>query len=173
LVERARDAADELSGDVRDLGALGTAPSAQVHAASALAQQAAAGVAAPAGVSVTVDAAGEPLWVRGHAGLLRRAIRNLVLNAVQALGGSGSVEVQVRAAADIIRITVSDDGPGIPPEHVPSLFWRPLSTRPGGSGLGLLFVRAVVESAHGGSVSYRPRAPRGAIFAIELPRIAG
>lgn len=173
LVARARDAAGELSSAVHDLGALGTTRSAQVHAAGALAEQAVAGVAAPPGVTLVVDPGAEPLWVRGHAGLLRRAIRNLVLNAVQAAGGEGEVEVQVRAAADRVRITVSDVGPGIAPEHLPSLFWRPFSSRPGGSGLGLLFVRAVVESAHGGSLAYRPRAPRGSIFVIELPRVAG
>ncbi|HEX8243664.1 MAG TPA: HAMP domain-containing sensor histidine kinase [Longimicrobium sp.] len=173
LVERARQAAGELSRAVRDLGALGTGRSAQVHAAGTLVEEAVAGVAPPRGVAVTVDPGAEPLWVRGHAGLLRRAVRNLVLNAVQAAGDAGQVEVQVRAAADRVRITVSDVGPGIAPEHLPSLFWRPFSSRPGGNGLGLLFVRAVVESAHGGSLSYRPRTPRGAIFVIDLPRAAG
>jgi signal transduction histidine kinase len=137
------------------------------------AAEAVRGVACPAGVSLAVDAPppGERVRVRGHRALLVRAIRNLVLNAVEAVGPGGSAGVTVRAAGDRVRVSVWDDGPGIAPEHLAGLFSRPFTTRPGGSGLGLLLVRQVVEGVHGGSVSLRPRAPRGSLFRIELPRI--
>ncbi|HSU13082.1 HAMP domain-containing sensor histidine kinase [Longimicrobium sp.] len=175
LAERALEAAAEVSRTVHELRALpgGMLPE-DVDAAQAAAE-AVRGVPCPPGVTLTVDAPlpGEPGGVRGHQALLARAIRNLVLNAVQAVGPAGSVGVTVRAAGDRVRISVWDDGPGVAPEHRAGLFTRPFTTRPGGSGLGLLLVRQVVEGVHGGTVSLRPRAPKGSIFHIELPRDPG
>jgi len=93
---------------------------------------------------------------------LRQAVYNLVLNAVQA--GAHSVRIEVSADA----VTVTDDGPGVPPELAATLFEPFVSARAGGSGLGLAIARRIAER-HGGSLTLEP-SERGARFAIRLHR---
>jgi len=113
---------------------------------------------------------------------LRRAVLNLVSNAIEAtVGESGegrpsaprSVEAAVEATARRVRITVRDTGPGITDEVAERLFEPYFTTRSSGTGLGLAIVRRVVEDL-GGSVSLENvEAPgRGAVATIELPRAA-
>ena len=93
---------------------------------------------------------------------IRQAVYNLVLNAVQA--GAHSVRIEVSPDA----ITVTDDGPGVPPQLAGTLFEPFVSAREGGSGLGLAVARRVAER-HGGSLTLEP-SERGARFAIRLHR---
>jgi two-component system OmpR family sensor kinase len=111
-----------------------------------------------------------PVIVAGDAGRLRQAIRNLVMNAAQ-VGGPG-VHVTVGVApADRgrARITVSDDGPGVPPELAARLFEPFVSGRTGGTGLGLAIALQVVERHAGTLVLDSPPGVRGATFSIYLP----
>jgi two-component system OmpR family sensor kinase len=98
--------------------------------------------------------------VEADAAKLRQAIFNLVLNAVQV--GARTVRIEV----DGERITVADDGPGVPPELVATLFEPFVTARPGGSGLGLAVARRVAER-HGGRLVLDP-SERGARFSIYL-----
>lgn len=96
--------------------------------------------------------------------LLARAIANLVANAAEAVEAGGSVCVAAeRAAGGGVRIEVWDDGPGLDEAEL----WTGRTTKPHGTGMGLLVARAVVE-AHGGRVGYERRAP-GSAFLIDLP----
>jgi signal transduction histidine kinase len=112
-------------------------------------------------------AAPEPVTVRGDAGALARAIRNLIENGLVHGPPGGDVAVEVHATADRARISVSDGGPGLrtdQAEHAFERFWRaPAVDAPPGSGLGLAIVRATAER-HGGGVSVR-----GSTFTLELP----
>jgi signal transduction histidine kinase len=99
---------------------------------------------------------------------LRQALDNLISNAATHAGG----EIVVRAVESdgVVVLSVSDSGPGIPPDehdHVFEAGVRLDPTRPG-SGLGLTVVRAIAE-AHGGSVSLESGPGRGATFALVLP----
>ncbi|HEU4451476.1 MAG TPA: HAMP domain-containing sensor histidine kinase [Longimicrobium sp.] len=172
LAGRAFQAARDMAETVEDLRALaGAVPRGDVSAADAAAEALEWVAGRVPGVRLRLKSTRscEGAKVLGHRGLLRRAVRNLAQNAAEATGPGGTVGVVVRAAGDRVRITVWDDGPGIPPEYRAAAFTRPFTTRPGGTGLGLLLVRAVAE-VHGGTVSLHPRAPRGAIFRIDLPR---
>ena len=113
-------------------------------------------LAAPA--AVTVQADGDKL---------RQAVRNLVLNAVQ-VGGT-AVRVEVAAERERARLTVTDDGPGVPAELASTLFEPFVTARRGGSGLGLAVARRVAEG-HGGALALES-APgeRGARFSIYIP----
>ena len=102
---------------------------------------------------------------------MKRAVINLVENAVQALGGDpGEIEVSTHfnKLLDIARIEISDSGPGIPPEIRPRLFEPYFSTKRGGSGLGLAIVSTIVAD-HSGYIRLRDRKPHGTTFVIELP----
>jgi len=99
-------------------------------------------------------AAAEPASVEGDVEALRTLLRNLVDNAVRYTPSGGRVDVSV-AAAPRARLTVSDSGPGIPPEdraRVFDRFYRRAGTEPPGSGLGLAIVKAIAE-AHGATVA--------------------
>ena len=100
-------------------------------------------------------AAAQPATVAGDPDALRTLLRNLVDNAVRYTPAGGRVDVTVESRAGAARLTVSDDGPGIPPEErkrVFDRFYRRAGTAPSGSGLGLAIVKAIAD-AHGATVS--------------------
>ncbi|NOY45899.1 MAG: response regulator, partial [Deltaproteobacteria bacterium] len=112
--------------------------------------------------------------VEGDASELNQALMNLVVNAVQAVGEAGTVEVGVECSDGRVEIWVQDDGPGIPPNLRARIFDPFFTTKaPGeGTGLGLAMVRAIVER-HGGEVSVTSSPGSGTRFCITLPRRAG
>jgi len=102
---------------------------------------------------------------------VKRAVLNLVDNAVQAVGAAGgevAVETQYLPETGRVRIVVSDTGPGIPLEDRDKLFLPHFSTKVTGMGLGLPIVSEIVGE-HGGTVSVEDNEPRGSRFTIELP----
>ena len=123
-------------------------------------------VADATGVVLTESA---PLAVRGQAGPLERALRNLVENAAVHGPAGGEVRVALVRRGDEAVLSVSDDGPGIPPvlaAAAPRRFWRgpDAGGRPG-SGLGLAIV-AATAARHGGRLEID-----GATVAIVLPLV--
>jgi len=112
--------------------------------------------------------------VQADPGRLRQALANLVDNALK-YGGKGNV-VTISLARDggDALVTVKDTGPGIPTSDLPRI-WERLyrgdkSRTERGLGLGLSFVRAIVE-AHGGRVDVESDAPRGATFRVRIPAV--
>jgi signal transduction histidine kinase len=104
----------------------------------------------------------------GERDRLQQAILNLVLNAVQAMPDGGTVRVRTSHDAGLVRVTVLDTGPGLPPEVQEHLFDVRVTTKPGGTGLGLPLVRLIAE-AHGGSIWYRSTPGEGAAFTLVIP----
>ena len=101
---------------------------------------------------------------------MRRAVTNLLENAASALGGLGHVRVACTfdPLPGTVRLSVADDGPGVPPEDRDRLFEPYFSRREGGTGLGLAIVSAIAND-HGGTVRMRDNTPRGAVFELEFP----
>lgn len=112
---------------------------------------------------------GPPLEVMGDADQLEQVLINLVRNAVEATGPAGG-RVTVRWEADdrTVEVQVLDEGPGI--SGTANLFIPFFTTKPDGSGIGLVLSRQVAEG-HGGSLTLENRADRGgAIARLRLPR---
>ena len=107
---------------------------------------------------------GDPVW-------LRRALENLLGNAVQHSPQGARVLVEVVPGATGWEATVADEGPGVDPAIRDRLFERFTTTRhgEGGTGLGLAIVRAVAE-LHGGQARLQQSGPQGAVFSLTLPR---
>lgn len=113
------------------------------------------------------------LLVRGDAELLRRAIENVVRNALRHAGGAGSVEVRARGDGARLRVSVSDHGPGVLPSELGAIFEpfvRGRADSPPGHGLGLALTRRVMV-AHGGEVSAGNRPAGGLCVSMALPRV--
>jgi two-component system, NtrC family, nitrogen regulation sensor histidine kinase NtrY len=108
--------------------------------------------------------------VRVDGEQLRRVIINLVDNAIEAMNQSGiiTIETQHDPASALVRLIVSDNGPGIPVAEREKLFMPYYSTKRRGSGLGLAIVRRIVAE-HGGTVEVGENEPKGTKFTIELP----
>ena len=101
--------------------------------------------------------------------LLRRALANLVLNAIDAMPGGGTLTLRTRASNENIRIEVSDTGSGLSKEECDRLFTPYYTTKEHGTGLGLAIVQSVV-SDHRGRITVHSAPRQGTTFVIELPR---
>ena len=126
-------------------------------------------------VTVTVAGEGSGPTVDADESLLRRAVLNLMRNAVQATPEGGTVTCgaearpgEDRGAGDRVVLSVSDTGPGVPAGQRATIFEPFFTTRERGSGLGLALVHKCAE-AHGGAVTVTDAEGGGARFEITLP----
>jgi len=101
---------------------------------------------------------------------IEQVILNLMLNAIQALPGSGNIWVGTARRVETILLTVADDGPGIPPEIASRIFDPFFTTKPvgEGTGLGLAICEGIVIEA-GGAIDVEERPGGGALFTVILP----
>ena len=100
--------------------------------------------------------------------LVDRMILNLVLNAADATGGQGKIDLRVRHKDGQVILEMHDNGPGVPDEARDAIFDPFFSSKTNGLGLGLLSVRAFAE-VHGGSVEVKPSDLGGACIRVTLP----
>ena len=99
---------------------------------------------------------------------LRRALLNLLLNAVEAMPEGGELGLVLKPAPEAVEIRIEDTGSGVPPDALGRIFDPFFTSKAQGTGLGLAIVQRVVE-AHGGSVAAENRPGGGAAFRILLP----
>ncbi|MFH1763154.1 MAG: HAMP domain-containing sensor histidine kinase [Gemmatimonadota bacterium] len=111
--------------------------------------------------------AGLPL-VTAHYDALLRCFRNLLLNAIDAAGDRGRVEVRAWLDGEWMKVEIQDTGPGLPPEHLEEIWEPDFSKKSLGTGLGLPMVRHTI-AAHQGRVEGRNNPEGGAVFLVELP----
>jgi len=100
--------------------------------------------------------------------LLTIAIENVLRNAREAVNGKGAIEVVTHRTDDAVEITIADDGPGMDPRTRERVFDDFFTTKATGSGLGLSFVRRVME-AHNGQVSLESTIGKGTRVTLQLP----
>ncbi len=99
---------------------------------------------------------------------LKQVLLNLMLNAVQAMAGGGTLTLSAEAGRSGVTVTVADTGPGIAPDVLPRIFDPYFTTKTGGLGLGLTIARRIVE-AHGGSLAVQSAPGQGSRFRVVLP----
>ena len=125
--------------------------------------------------TIALDAPGAT-WVSGDPDLLDQALLNVLKNAFSHTAEGGRITLAATADDAWVRITVTDDGPGIPEAELSRIFdrfYRAQGPRPqdsGGAGLGLAIAWRLVD-LHGGTIRAENIAGTGARFTIELPRI--
>jgi signal transduction histidine kinase len=121
---------------------------------------------------IDLQVAGEPLSIEADEQLLRQALFNLLLNAVQAVGPGGEIRVfAARRDAPEAVLEIRDNGPGVPPERRTEIFKPYFTTQKTGTGLGLAIVQQIVL-AHGWEIECLPNLPKGALFRISHLKLA-
>jgi PAS domain S-box-containing protein len=113
-------------------------------------------------------------WVWADGDRIVQALTNIVSNAIKFSPRGGIISISLSVQADKVRISVSDQGPGIPAEFQPRIFERfaqadsSENRKIGGSGLGLSIAREILGH-HGGAVSFETAAGRGTTFHLDVP----
>jgi signal transduction histidine kinase len=100
--------------------------------------------------------------------LLKQALMNLLLNAIEAMPGGGRLTVSLERRGEMAEIEIEDTGGGIAPENTQRVFQLFFTTRPGGSGIGLASAFRTVQLLNG-SIDFKSEVGRGTTFRIELP----
>jgi signal transduction histidine kinase len=116
----------------------------------------------------------QPVVINADAKLIKQAVLNLMLNAVQAMsaaqqsGGGGELILSASRHDGEAIIDVIDTGPGIPPDALARIFDAYYSTKKGGTGLGLAMARRIAEE-HGGKITVSSEVGKGTDFRVHLP----
>lgn len=106
--------------------------------------------------------------VVGHYDPLRRALGNILRNAVDAMAGQGDLDLAVTRKGGGVEVVIGDHGPGLTPEGRQRLFEPYYTSKPQGTGLGLTLVRQTVE-AHRGTIAVEDTPGGGATFRLWFP----
>ena len=141
-------------------------------------------VATRAGITLNLAAGEGEMVVRGDADELTQVFQNLIHNAIKYSDTGGKVEIVLRREPATsgrppgLRVDVVDDGPGIPPQHLPRLterFYRvnaAASRQKGGTGLGLAIVKHILNR-HRGELVISSKLDQGSTFSVLLPSLTG
>jgi len=119
-------------------------------------------------IRFALEAEGTDFRASGDEAKLKTAFRNVVANAVEAIGQQGEVEVTIGRKGPVFAIAVRDSGPGMSRATVDRIFDLYFSTKDAGTGLGLPITRKIVEE-HGGTIQVASEPGRGTTVTIELP----
>ncbi|MGD2066334.1 MAG: ATP-binding protein, partial [Candidatus Bathyarchaeota archaeon] len=125
-------------------------------------------VPVPKDVNVSVKISEDFPIVSVDSPSLKRALNNLILNAVQAMPDGGNLTISINSTGEQVIITVEDTGVGIPKENIPKIFESFFTTKAQGQGLGLCICKKFVE-ANGGSIEVESEEGQGTIFTVKLP----
>jgi len=122
------------------------------------------------GIRLEMDMESKCPKVSADRDQMGQVLLNLIVNAMQAMPGGGTLSLSLRCRSERVHLSVSDTGCGIPAEHVPKLFTPFFSTKEvgEGTGLGLTVVHGIIED-HQGSITVDSEPGHGTTFHIDLP----
>jgi signal transduction histidine kinase len=125
------------------------------------------------GISVERDTPDRPLPVHIDAELMRQALLNLLLNAMQAMPSGGAIRVRLERDQRMAKVEIADEGVGIPAKVLPRIFDLYFTTKPRGSGIGLAMTYRILQ-LHGGTLAVQSNADpesseHGTTFTLRLP----
>ena len=119
-------------------------------------------------IRVNVISEAEGIEVRIDPDLMKQAVLNVVMNAMQAMPEGGELRLESSASEDTAEIRISDTGAGIPPELRDKIFRLYFTTRKEGSGIGLAMTFRIVQ-LHDGTIDFTSEPGKGTTFFIRLP----
>jgi signal transduction histidine kinase len=142
---------------VQDLGAAVQAWAAEMQ--SRAAQQ---------GVTMELEGPTTEVPLAFHSSTLRRAVLNVMQNAIEAMPAGGTLRLEWGATTTAVQLRIRDSGVGMAAEQIPRIFEPLYTTKPGGTGLGLYIVREILI-AHGGEVTVDSVEGQGTTFVLTFP----
>ena len=119
-------------------------------------------------IRVVDERKAEGVEVRIDRDLLKQAVLNIVVNAIEAMPAGGELRLESSASGDTAEIRVSDTGPGIPPDLRDKIFRLYFTTKQKGSGIGLAMAFRIVQ-LHDGTIDFTSEPGKGTAFFIRLP----
>lgn len=122
----------------------------------------------PSAAGVTIESHVEDVALWADPEMLKPVLLNLLINAAQAMGGRGRIQITSRCGPELCEVSVIDSGPGIPPELRDRVFEPFFTTKHRGTGLGLAIARRVME-AHGGGIRLECPPQGGTTITLALP----
>jgi signal transduction histidine kinase len=121
-----------------------------------------------AGIRVSVGADTDAANIRVDVDLMKQAILNVVVNAIQAMPHGGELRIECAVREEEAEIRISDTGVGIPPELRDKIFRLYYTTKPEGSGIGLAMTFRIVQ-LHDGAIDFTSEPGKGTTFVLRLP----
>ena len=121
-----------------------------------------------AGIRVWVNADTDAANIRVDRDLMKQAILNVVVNAIQAMPQGGELRIECAVRDEEAEIRISDTGVGIPPELRDKIFRLYYTTKPEGSGIGLAMTFRIVQ-LHDGAIDFTSEPGKGTTFVVRLP----
>jgi signal transduction histidine kinase len=112
---------------------------------------------------------GEDFRIEADKAKVKVAVRNIFINAVEAIRGKGEIEIRLKAGADSISLAIRDTGIGMAKDVVEKIFESYFSTKDVGTGLGLPIAKKIIED-HGGTIRVESEVQKGTLITIVLPR---
>jgi signal transduction histidine kinase len=122
-------------------------------------------------IAVREDVQGDGFRVRGDRVRFKLALRNLVINAIEAIPGPGTITLGLARAGRQILVRIEDDGPGMPPDVRERIFEPYFSTKETGTGLGLPLAKRIIED-QGGTIEVWSEPGRGTRIVLRLPELS-
>jgi hypothetical protein len=119
-------------------------------------------------IRVLVAQDAEGVDVRVDSDLIKQAVLNIAVNAMQAMPDGGELRFESSATEDAAEIRISDSGVGIPPQLREKIFTLYFTTKKEGSGIGLAMTFRIVQ-LHDGTIDFKSEPGRGTSFSIRLP----
>jgi hypothetical protein len=119
-------------------------------------------------IGVTVEQHAQGAEVLADRDLLKQAILNIAINAIDAMPNGGELRFESRAVGDFLEIRIADTGAGIPAQVRDKVFRLYFTTKTGGSGIGLAMTFRIVQ-LHDGTISFASEPGKGTTFLIRLP----
>lgn len=158
---------DEMARSFSQLGRLPEGPTSEIDLQEMLRELLESDL--PESVTGTLTVEAELPRVEGHLAALNRVFRNLLGNAVEALGDrpDARIDVTISSGNGTLEVAIADNGPGIPAEDRERIWDPDFTTKKKGTGLGLALVRQTVR-AHDGEIDVRS-SDEGACFVVRLP----
>ena len=118
-------------------------------------------------VNVHVDESIEPLNLDPDR--IQQVIVNILLNAIDAVKKGGEIKIELMQDENHVKLSIQDNGPGIPRDELEKIFEPFYTTKPGGTGLGLAICKQIIES-HNGKIEVKSEQGKGSTFIILLPK---
>jgi len=121
------------------------------------------------GIKSVLEVNHEGARIEGDQAKLKQVFLNLVKNAVEAMEDGGNLRIDSQRTGDMVEITITDDGCGIPRENIEKIFAPFFTTKEKGSGLGLSISKSIIEDHPGSSFTLESEEGRGTRIKITMP----